>query len=181
MRGDGLYKRPKSPFWYYKLKQNDRWREVSTRTSIYQEAKRKRGKALDDQERGRLPEGEIARWAFERAASHYVQNSASLRLRPSSLRKEAFFLVRPKKLFGRVPCDRITAAHIQQLQAEMKNDGCKSTYNNLVVGATGRVLKYAEVWQRIRDKVKRLSEKDNKPVARVLEPPSALKKSCSPN
>src|SRR5437762_11432470 len=52
----------------------------------------------------------------------------------------------------------------------MKNAGCKNTYNNLVLGATGRVLKYAEVWRRMRDKVKRLSEKDNKPVARVLEP-----------
>src|SRR6266567_3485851 len=133
MKGDGLYKRPKSPFWYFKLKGNGHWREVSTKTSKYQEAKRKRAKALEDQEQGRLPEGEIARWPFERAACHYLQNAASLRLRPSSLKKEAFFLVRPKKLFGDVACDRITAAHIQELQAEMKNAGRKNTYNNLVL------------------------------------------------
>jgi integrase len=170
MKGDGLYKRPKSPFWYYKLKENGQWREVSSKTSNYQEAKKKRRDALKDQDEGRLPEGEIARWPFERAAIHYLQNAASIRLRPSSLKKEAFFLVRPKRLFGFVPCDRITAAHIQQLQADMKKDERKNTYNNLVLGATIRVLKDAQVWQRVRDKVKRLSERDNKPVARVLKP-----------
>jgi hypothetical protein len=161
MKVDGLYKRPKSPFWYFKLKESGRWREVATRTSEYQEAKQKRTKALQDQEEGRLPEGEIARWPFERALSHYLQNAASLR---SSLKKEAFFLVRPKELFGRVAYERITAVPIQQLQAEMKNDECKNTYNNLVLRATSRALKYAGVWQRIRDKVKRLSKRDIKPV-----------------
>jgi integrase len=117
-----------------------------------------------------LPAGEIARWPFERAARHYLQTNAALRLRASSLKKEAFFLVRPIKLFGQVACEGITAAHIQKLQAEIKDAGCKNTYNNLVLGATGRVLKLAKVWRRIRDDVKRLSEKDNKPVARVLEP-----------
>jgi hypothetical protein len=74
------------------------------------------------------------------------------------------------KLFGQVACEGITAAHIQKLQAEMKGAGCKNTYNNLVLGATGWVMKLAKVWRGIRDDVKRLSEKDNKPVARVLEP-----------
>jgi integrase len=52
----------------------------------------------------------------------------------------------------------------------MKNNGCKNTYINLVVGATVRVLRFAKVWRRIRDDVNRLSERDNKPVARVLQP-----------
>jgi integrase len=56
-----------------------------------------------------------------------------------------------------------------QLQTAMKKDGCKNTYNNLVVGATMRVLRYAKVWRRIRDDVTRLSERDIKPVARVLK------------
>jgi integrase len=168
MSGDGLYRIPKSPFWYYKLKENGRWRGFSTKTTSYREAKRLRRKALQDQEEGRLPEGEIARWPFERAALQYVQKAA-VRLRPSSLKKEAFFLVRPKKQFGRVACERITAMHIQQLQATMKSDGCKNTYNNLVLGAAMRVLRFAKVWRRIRDEVTRLPEGNNKPVARVLE------------
>src|ERR1035437_2067173 len=170
MKGDGLHRIPRSRFWYYKIKVNGRWESVSTKTTSYKEAKCKRHDALEDQKDGRLPDGEIARWPFARAASHYLQTEAALRLLASSLKKEAFFLVRPTQLFGQVPCDGITAANIKQLQAEMKNAGLKNTYNNLVLGATGRVLKLAKVWRRIRDDVKRLSEKDNKPVARVLEP-----------
>jgi integrase len=94
-----------------------------------------------------------------------------MHLRPSSLKKEAFFLVRPKKQFGLVACERITAIHIQQLQASIRADGRKNTYNNLVLGATLRVLRFAKVWRRIRDDVTRLPEGDNKPVARVLQSP----------
>jgi len=169
MNGDGLHKIPGSPFWYYKLKENGRWRPISTKTTNYQEAKRIRRKALDDQEEGRLPEGEIARWPFERATSQYLKR-AGTRLRASSLKKEAFFLVRPIKQFGRIACDRITAAHVHQLQIGIKNDGLKNTYNNLILGATMRVLRFAKVWRRIRDDVSRVSERDSKPVARVLKP-----------
>ncbi|MGA7920449.1 MAG: site-specific integrase [Candidatus Acidiferrales bacterium] len=168
MRGDGLYKIPKSRFWYYKLKENGRWRGISTKTTSYAVAKRIRQKTLQDQEEGRLPEGEISRCPFERAACFYLQK-ASTRLRPNSIKKEISFLMRPKKLFGQVACGAITPMHIQQLQVEMKNDGCKNTYNNLVVGVTMRVLRFAKVWRRIRDDVTRVSERDNKPVARVMK------------
>src|SRR6516162_7482053 len=94
---------------------------------------------------------------------------AATRLRPNSLKKELSFLMRPRKSFGRVPCEKINAMHIQELQAGMKHDGCKATYNNLVLGATRRVLRFAKTWRRIRDDVTRLSERDNKPVARVLQ------------
>lgn len=169
MNGDGLYNIPGSPFWYYKVKENGRWRGISTKTTSYAAAKRIRRKALQDQEEGRLPEGEIARCQFERVASLYLQK-ASTRLRPSSIKKEISFLTRPKKLFGHVACERVTPMLIQQLQIEMKNDGCKSTYNNLVLGVTMRVLRFAKVWRRIRDDVTRVSERDNRPVARVLTP-----------
>ena len=115
-----------------------------------------------------MPDGEIARWPFERAANQYLRKVA-MRLRPNSFKKEAFFLVRPKKQFGRVACELLNATHIQQLQAAIRNDGRKNTYNNLVLGATVRVLRFAKVWRRIRDDVTRLPERDNKPVARVLE------------
>ena len=169
MRGDGLHRIPRSKFWYYKIKVNRCWHSVSTKTTNYVQAKRKRSDALKAQQDGWLPEGEISRWPFERAASHYLQTDAALHLRANSLKKEATFLARPMKLFGGIACELITAAHIQQLQGGIKDAGLKNSYNNLVVGATARVLKHAKVWRRIRDDVKRLSEKDIKPVARVLE------------
>jgi integrase len=170
MRGDGLHRIPRSKNWYYKIKVNGRWHSVSTKTTSFVQAKRKRHDALEDQKDGRLPDGEIARWPFERAASHYLQTDAALHLRANSLKKEATFLARPMKLFGGVACELFTAAHIQKLQGEIKDAGLKNTYNNLVLGATARVLKHAKVWRRIRDDVGRLSEKDVKPVARVLKP-----------
>jgi hypothetical protein len=110
MSGDGLYKIPKSPFWYFKLKENGRWRGVSTKTRNYADAKRKRSKVLQDQEEGRWPTGEIARWPFERAASQYILK-ADMRLRPGSIKKELSFLVRPKKSFGHIACELITATN----------------------------------------------------------------------
>ena len=169
MNGDGLHRIPGSPFWYYKLKENGRWRSISTKTANYQEAKRIRRKALEDQEEGRLPEGEIARCLLSERLPHTCRGLARDCVRAAS-RKKPSFLVRPIKRFGRIPCERISAAHIHQLQIEMKNDGCKNTYNNLVLGATMRVLRFAKVWRRIRDDVTRVSERDNRPVARVLKP-----------
>jgi hypothetical protein len=67
-------------------------------------------------------------------------------------------------------CDRIAPSHIEELQAQMKTKGLKNTYNNLVFGATKRVLQFAKAWRRIRDDVARLSEREVKPVARVLQP-----------
>jgi hypothetical protein len=57
--------------------------------------------------------------------------------------------LRPKDFFGRFLWERIAATHINELKAEMKNDGCKVTYNNLVLGATVRVLRFAKTWRRI--------------------------------
>ena len=47
---DGLHKR--RGIWHYKLKGGGRWREMSTRTSNYQEARKVRQQALQAQEEG---------------------------------------------------------------------------------------------------------------------------------
>jgi integrase len=67
-------------------------------------------------------------------------------------------LARPIALFGHVKCGRLSAAHVGQLQATMKADGCKNSYINLVVGATGRALDHAKAWSRIQEDVRRLTE-----------------------
>jgi integrase len=166
MRGDGVYKRPGSPYWYFKRKDSGRWREVSTKARNYNDAKRVRQKAFHDQEEGRLPEGEIARWPFERATTEYLR-IAAVRLRPSSVKKESFFLVRPIESFGKLACEVISETHIQRLQADMKVNGCRNSYINLVVGASSRVLRFAKTWRRIQDNVTRLRE-PKCPIARIL-------------
>ena len=148
MRGDGVYRRPGSPYWYYKLKDNGHWHEVSTKTRNYQKARQLRRDAMKSLEEGRLVIGGLARLPFEAVAAKYLQ-AASLRLRESTLKKERLFLVRSIHLFGCLKCDQLTAAEIFRLQETMKRDGCTNTYVNLVVDATARILRFARVWQRI--------------------------------
>jgi len=167
-RADGLHRRANSPYWFFKYRENGRWREKSTKEMSYKEARKFRGKFLKEEEERQLPEGELARWTFDKVAERYVEDT-KLRVTPASTRKEEFFLTRPRKLFGALPCEKIRVSHLQQLQASMKAANCKNSYINLVLGATARVLRFAKVWKRLRDDVKRLPEKKGS-VARVLTP-----------
>src|SRR5690349_12457896 len=67
---DGIHKR--RGIWHYKLKIAGRWREVSTRTSNYGEARKKRRDALQAQDEGRLPTDQ-AKWPFEKAAQAWLE------------------------------------------------------------------------------------------------------------
>jgi hypothetical protein len=144
MRGDGVYKGPGSPYWYYKLKDNSRWHEISTKTKNYQKARQVRRDALKSLEEGRLVIGGLARLPFEAVAAKYLR-AAALRLRESTLKKERLFLVRSIRLFGHLMCDQVTDTEMFRLQETMKRDGCLNTYVNLVVDATARVLRFARV------------------------------------
>jgi len=168
MRGDGLYKRPGSPYWYYKVRDGGRWREISTRERIYTKAKVVRKDALADIENGVFAAGELARISFEKAMEKYLR-TAALRLRKSTLKKERLFLARPVRLFGNLRCDQITDSQIFTLQESMKRDNCVNSYVNLVVDTTARVLRFAKVWQRIKANVRRLPERTPQ-IGRVLTP-----------
>src|SRR5262245_689519 len=50
---DGLHKR--RGIWHFKMKVAGRWKEKSTRTSNYQDARKERTRILQEQEEGRLP------------------------------------------------------------------------------------------------------------------------------
>ena len=166
MRGDGLYHRPKSPFWYFKLKENGRWREVSTKERGYQDARRVRRDKIAEQQAGLLPDVEMARWPFERVIPPYLEDAA-LHLAARTVSKKIDYLVRPKKIFGKVICEKITADHLRQLQKSTKDDGCKASYNNSIVGEVAQVLKFVKVWRRIESDVSRIKEQ-TKPAGTVL-------------
>ena len=109
MRGDGLHKIPKSRFWYYKRKENGRWRGISTKTSNYGKAKRVRRKALQDQEEGPLAaRARLPRWPFERASVAIPAGRLSTRRtsRAASGRSGCFPARAQRRLFGRVACER---------------------------------------------------------------------------
>src|SRR5580658_3168648 len=66
---DGLHKR--RGIWHYKLKIGAKWKELSAKTTNYQEARKARQKALQDQEQGRLP-NDLAKLRFEKAAELWL-------------------------------------------------------------------------------------------------------------
>src|SRR5437870_4286600 len=66
---DGLHKR--RGIWHFKLKVAGRWKEMSTHTSNYQEARKYRNKTLQAQEEGRLP-NDVAKWTFTKAADQWI-------------------------------------------------------------------------------------------------------------
>ena len=66
---DGLHKR--RGVWHFKLRVAGRWREMSTRTTNYNDARKIRQQALQAQEEGCLPT-DMAKWPFERAAGQWL-------------------------------------------------------------------------------------------------------------
>ena len=67
---DGLHKR--RGIWHYKLKIAGKWKEVSTKTTSYKEARKVRHEALQAQEEGRLPT-DFAKLMFEKASAMWLE------------------------------------------------------------------------------------------------------------
>ncbi len=72
---DGLHRR--RGIWHFKLKMGGRWREISSRTSNYQEGRKIRQQSVQAQEDGRLPT-DMAKWPFEKAASLWLADRIRL-------------------------------------------------------------------------------------------------------
>src|ERR1035438_1557975 len=72
---DGLHRR--RDIWHYKLKIGGKWKEVSTKTTNYKEARKIRQDALQAQEEGRLP-NDFAKLRFEKASELWLAERAQL-------------------------------------------------------------------------------------------------------
>lgn len=158
MRGDGVYRRPGSPYWYFKAKVDGKWKEVSTKAKDYQQARKIRSDHV-----GRNL-GELSHVIFKKVARRYLE-SIQQNVSAETVQKETNFLARPTRLLGHMPCDRICELDITRLQKAMQRDGLKNSYVNLVAGSALRVLSFAKV----NVAVKRLKE-NPAPIAKVLTP-----------
>jgi hypothetical protein len=67
---DGLHKR--RGIWHYKLKIGGKWKEFSTKTTNYKEARKNRHDAIQAQEEGRLPT-DFAKLRFEKATELWLE------------------------------------------------------------------------------------------------------------
>ncbi|HEV3330171.1 MAG TPA: site-specific integrase [Bryobacteraceae bacterium] len=155
---DGLHKR--RGVWHYKLKIAGKWKELSTHATNYQEARRVRQQALQDQEQGRLP-NDLAKWRFERASAEWLAGRKNI-VAPKtySIDKDR---MRPLLAFfsGQRLCD-INADTVKAYQ--LKRAGKLSSRTiNLKTKVLRMVLRTARLWSRISEDFKPLPENKQGP------------------
>jgi integrase len=161
---DGLHKR--RGIWHYKLKVGGRWREFSTRTSSYQEARKVRQKAAQAQQEGQLPT-ETAKWPFEKAAARWLASRAN-QVAAKTYKTETERLQSLLGSFRGRRLDDINSSDIQNYQIRRLAE-VSSTTVNLDCAVLRMILRSAKLWARIQDDYKPLPKKKTGP-GRALAP-----------
>ena len=155
---DGLHKRRAT--WHFKLKIEGRWREFSTRTSNYREAKKIRQQAVQAQEDGRLP-SDAATAKLEKVAPGWLADRKKLVAR-QTWRIDKGALKRLLRFFGhRRLCD-ITSDKIRDYQLERKSE-VGNRMVNLEVKTLRQILRANKLWARIADDYKPLPKNTEGP------------------
>ncbi len=155
---DGLHKR--RGIWHYKLKIDRRWRERSTGTTNYAEAKEVRRAVLQEQAEGRLPT-EAAQSRLSEVVPSWLNERKHLRSANTwkverQLSKPVLHALGDKRL-----CD-ITAADLRAYQ--MRRAGAVSAKTvNREMRIPRQILQQFKLWSRIADDYKPLPETSRGP------------------
>jgi integrase len=161
---DGLHKR--RGIWHYKLRIAGQWREISTHTKNYQQARKVRQQALQDQEAGRLPT-DMAKWPFEKAAAEWLSGRKRL-VAPQTHRIDRERMKPLLGAFGGRRLSEITSGDIRGYQVLRASQVGPRTIN-LETKVLRMVMRQAKVWFRVADDYKGLQE-DTKGPGRALSP-----------
>ena len=161
---DGLHKR--RGIWHYKLKIAGKWREVSARTTSWQEARKLRQAALQAQQEGRLPT-DYAKLVFEKASEGWLEERKAM-VAPKTHRIDRERSAALKLEFsGRRLCD-ITSDMVRAYQMKRTAKVSPRTVN-LETKVLRMILRRAKVWARIADDYKGMPENKKGP-GRALSP-----------
>ncbi len=158
---DGLHKR--RGIWHYKRRIGGRWREFSTRTSSYQEARKIRHQAVQDEQNGRLPT-DMGKWLFEKAASDWLATRTNI-VATQTLRIDRERLVPLLKAFGGRRLEEITSEGGSAIRAyQMARVVLVSNRTvNLETKVLRMILRRARQWARVADDYKALPENKQGP------------------
>jgi integrase len=161
---DGLHKR--RGIWHYKLKIAGKWKEVSTKKTNYQAARKIRQEALQAQEEGRLPT-DFAKLAFEKASEEWFEGRRHT-VAPKTHRIDKERLVALKVHFGGLRLCDITGDAVRAFQVKRAAKVSPRTIN-LETKVLRMILRRAKLWARIADDFKSLPEAKRGP-GRALSP-----------
>lgn len=155
---DGPHKR--RGIWHYKLKIAGKWKEVSTKTTSYREARKIRNDALQAQEEGRLPT-DFAKLTFERANEIWLEERKIV-VAPKTQRIDRERTVPLKASFsGTRLCD-VTSDMVRSYQAKRIAKVSPRTVN-LETKVLRMILRRARLWARIGDDFRPLPENKRGP------------------
>jgi integrase len=156
---DGLHKR--RGIWHYKLKIDGRWREISTHTNNYQQARRIRQQALQAQEEGRLPI-DRGKWVFRKAVEEWLKTREGDRLAENTRRVER---ERLRPLHGAFGERRLCQFTIDDIKAYrlMRSAKVGPRTINLEMKILRMILQWAKCWGRLADDYKPLRENTKGP------------------
>jgi integrase len=164
---DGLHKR--RGVWHYKLRVDGRWRELSTRTRNYQEARKVRQAAVEAERTGRLPT-DLARCPFNKVAEDW------LAMRKATVAAKTYASDRGRlkpllKAFGNRPLEELVANGGALLRSYQLRRAAQvgARTNNMELTVARQILRSARLWKRIEDDVKSLHEPSGGP-GRALSP-----------
>jgi integrase len=143
---DGLHKR--RGIWHYKLKIAGKWRELSTKSTSYQKARKTRHDALQAQEEGRLPT-DYAKLAFEKAGEVWLEErKATIAPKTHRIDRERLAALR-LEFGGRRLCD-VTSDLVRAYQMKRAAKVSPRTVN-LETKVLRMILRRAKLWARIAD------------------------------
>lgn len=156
---DGLHRR--RGVWHYKLKISGRWKEFSTKTKAYQEARQVYQIAQNAQQTGQLP-ADRAKHPFTKAADDWTQRRILAKKAENTLRMERERLKRLKEFFGARKLQAITAEDVQEYQLSRTQQVGPRTVN-LEIKVLRMILKDAKCWAKISADYKPLKENKQGP------------------
>jgi integrase len=161
---DGLHKR--RGIWHYKLKVGGKWKEFSTHKTNYQEARKVRQKALQDQEQGRLPT-DLAKCRFEKASGEWLDGRKKL-IASKTYRIDKERMKPLLAYFGGMRLCDITSDAVRAYQLSRAGKVSPRTVN-LETKVLRMVLRTGRLWSRISDDFKPLPENKQGPGRALTE------------
>jgi integrase len=161
---DGLHKRRGT--WHYKLKIAGKWKEFSTHTANYQQARKVRQQAIQDQEQGRLPT-DLAKWPFERGAAEWLEGREKI-VAPKTHRIDRERMKPLLAHFGGERLCNITADSLRAYQLKRASQVGPRTIN-LETKVLRMVLKCGRLWSRIAEDFKPMKENKRGPGRALTE------------
>jgi integrase len=161
---DGLHKR--RGIWHYKVRIGGRWKEGSTGTRSYQDARKKRVEDLKAVEDGTLP-SDLAKTNFTKAADLWLEGRRKL-VAPKTYQTDRDRLKPLKAEFGNLQLRDITVDLVKAYQLR-RLDSVGPRTINLEIKVLRMILKSARLWGKIADEYKPLAENRRGP-GRALTP-----------